>query len=312
MKKLIVLLLALTMVGAAFAQDAKPALTFGLYGDAVANLYDSTSATTGSWSALYSETYFNYKAKDMGFSATTIGSADFFAKVRNWSFYYNVGPVKMLIGKLRETGGARLTSYIDGNGFSTRMANVDNGVELTGTVSGLTASVFVPFGNDDQTVPVDQTYKVAAGLAYAVPNVVTVVGGYRMANKEAWVGADVKAVKGLVARLGYKNVAGTTNYLYATAGSSSLVKGLDLGLDANVNLTASTFGVEAKVEKAFDPYAIGLVASYDNGDGWYKYNGFYVNPYVQMNFAAGDVILGVTYDFASGDIAIPLECEISF
>lgn len=304
MKKLIVLLLALTMVGAVFAQDAKPALTFGMYGDAVANLYDSTAANVGSWSALYSETYFNYKAKDMGFSATTIGSSDFFAAVRNWSFYYNVGPVKFLIGKLRETGGARLTSYIDGNGFSTRIANVEEGIELTGSMSGVTASVFAPIGTND--------YKVAAGLAYAVPNVVTVVGGYRMVNQEAWVGADVKAVKGLVAKVGFKNVAGTTNYLYATAGSSALVKGLDLGLDANYNLTASTYGVRGKVEKAFDPYAVGVVASFDNNDGWYKYNGFAVNPYAKMNFAAGDIIIGVTYDTASGNIAIPLECEISF
>ncbi len=303
MKKLIVLLLALTMVGAVFAQDAKPALTFGLYGDAVANLYDSTSATTGSWSALYSETYFNYKAKDMGFSATTIGSSDFFAAVRNWSFYYNVGPVKMLIGKLRETGGARLTSYIDGNGFSTRIANVEEGIELTGTMSGVTASVFAPIGTND--------YKVAAGLAYAVPNVVTVVGAYRMVNSELSVGVDVKAVKGLVAKVGFKNLP-TANYIYATAGSSALVKGLDLGLDADYNLTTSKFGAKVMVEKAFDPYAVGITASYDNGDAWYGNSGFAVNPYVQMNFAAGDIILGVTYNAVTGAIAIPLECEISF
>lgn len=306
MKKLIVLLLAFAMVGAVSAQAAAPApaLTFGMYGDAVANLYDSTAATTGSWSALYSETYFNYKAKDMGFSATTIGSTDFFAAVRNWSFYYNVNPVKFLIGKLRETGGIRLTSYIDGNGFSTRMANVEEGIELTGTMSGVTASLFAPIGTND--------YKVAGGLAYAVPNLVTVVGGYRMVNKELWVGADVKAVKGLVARLGYKNVAGTTNYLYATAGSSALVKGLDLGLDADYNLTAGKFGAKVKAEKAFDPYAVGVIASYDNGDAWYGNSGFAVNPYAKMNFAAGDIILGVTYNAVTGAVAIPLECEISF
>jgi len=304
MKKLIVLLLAFAMVGAVSAQAAAPALTFGMYGDAVANLYDSTSATTGSWSALYSETYFNYKAKDMGFSATTIGSTDFFAAVRNWSFYYNVGPVKFLIGKLRETGGARLTSYVDGNGFSTRIANVEEGVELTGSMSGFTASLFAPIGTND--------YKVAGGLAYAVPNLVTVVGAYRMVNSELSVGVDVKAVKGLTARLGYKNVAGTSNYIYATAGSSSLVKDLTLGLDADFALETTKYGAKAWAEMAFAPYAVGAYASYDNGDAWYGNSGFAVNPYVKMNFTAGDVILGVTYNAVTGNIAIPLECEISF
>jgi len=305
MKKLIVLLLAFAMVGAVSAQAAAPApaLTFGMYGDLVANLYDSTAANVGSWGGLYSETYFNYKAKDMGFSATTIGGSDFFAAVRNYSLYYTVGPVKVLAGKLRETGGARLTSYIDGNGFSTRIANVEEGVEVTGTMSGFTASVFAPIGTND--------YKVAAGVAYAVPNLVTVVGAYRMVNSELSVGVDVKAVKGLVARLGFKNVA-AANYIYATAGTSSLVAGLDVGLDADYNLTTSKFGARVKLEKALAPYAVGVVANYDNGDAWYAVGGFAVNPYAKWNFAAGDIILGLTYNAVTGAIALPLEFELSF
>lgn len=303
MKKLIVLLLAFAMVGAVSAQAAAPVFTVGMYGDANANLYDSTAANIGSWSALYSETYFNYKAKDMGFSATTIGSADFFAAVRNWSFFYNVGPVKLLMGKLRE-GPARVASYIDGNGFSTRLANSEEGVALTGSMSGFTAAVFAPIGTND--------YKVAGGLAYAVPDLVTVGGGYRMVNQEAWVFADVKAVKGLVARVGFRNVAGTTNYLYATAGTSSLVPGFDVGFDADYNLTAGLYGAKVKIEKELAPYAVGVFASYDNGDAWYAVNGFWVNPYVKMNFAAGDFYLGVSYNSNTGAVAIPIECEVSF
>ncbi|PKL06707.1 MAG: hypothetical protein CVV53_02900 [Spirochaetae bacterium HGW-Spirochaetae-9] len=309
MKKLIVLLLAFAMAGAAFAADEpKPALTFGFYGDVVANLYDSTAVDTGSWGGIYSETYFNYKAKDMAFSATTVGGADFFAAVRNYSFSYNLMPdfgLKILAGKLRE-GPNRIGSYIDGNGFSTRSANVEEGVELYASKSGFTGAVFAPIGTND--------YKVAASVGYAVPNLVTVVGGYRMVNKELWVSADVKAVKGLTAKVGFRNV-GTTNWIYATAGSASLVEGIDVGLDANVVLAsgATDFGVKAKAELAMDPYAFGVIASFDSGaDAWYKADGVTVNPYAVWNFAAGDIILGMTFDSKSGDIAIPLEFEVSF
>jgi hypothetical protein len=305
MKKLIVLLLALAMAGTVFAQATPaPALTFGAYADLVANLYDSTAAATGSYS-LYTETYFNYKAKDMAFSATTVGGYDIFAAVRNYSLTYNLLPSVGLVvkaGKLREAPG-RQTSYIDGNGFSTRVANVEEGVELYASTAGLSVGVFSPIGTNG--------YKVAAGLTYAVPNLVTVAASYRMVNSELAVGASLTAVKGLTAKVGFKNV-GTTNMIYATAGSSSLVKGIDLGLDADYNLTTSKYGVEVKAEYAMAPYALGVVASYDNGDAWYAANGFKVNPYLKWNFAAGDFYVGVTYNAVTGAIQLPFECELSF
>ncbi|MCX7026047.1 MAG: hypothetical protein NT061_00860 [Spirochaetes bacterium] len=309
MKKLIVLLLALSMAGAVFAQAAAvpaPALTFGAYGDAEADLYNSTATTTGTYS-LYTETYFNYKATDMAFSATTIGSSDMFAAFRNYSLTYNLAPafgLQLKAGKLREAP-ARLSSYIDGNGFSTRSANSEEGVEVLGAVSGFTAAVFCPVGTNG--------YKFAGGVSYAVPDLVTVVGGYRMVNSEAWVGVDVKAVKGLTAKVGFKNV-GTANTIYFTAGSSSLVPGFNLGLDGNFSLTpAIGYSAKVMIQYALNPFAVGLKASYDNGvNNWYGNNGVDVNPYVMMNFAAGDVKLGVNYNAVTGKIYLPLECELSF
>jgi hypothetical protein len=166
--------------------------------------------------------------------------------------------------------------------------------------------VFAPIGTND--------YKVAGGLAYAVPNVVTVVAGYRMVNEELWVSADVKAVKGLVARVGFRNVGGVTpkSYIYATAGTSSLVKDVNLGVDADYNLTDSKFGVRGMVEYSMKPYAIGLQANYDNGDAWYGVNGFAVNPYVKWGFSAGTLYAHLTYNAVTGKITLPLEFELSF
>lgn len=185
MKKVLVLLLALVAVGGAFAQT--PALAFGMYGDITA-----TAATADSY-ALYTETYLTYKAKDMGLNATVVGGADFFATPRNYKFWYQVCPAaKISAGVLREAGSARLTSYIDGNGFSTRMAAVEAGVlaEMT-VVPGFTAAAFVPVTG---LAPVEDLKKSAFGVSLALPNVATVVAAYRLNGYEASAGVDLKAI----------------------------------------------------------------------------------------------------------------------
>jgi len=56
------------------------------------------------------------------------------------------------------------------------------------------------------------------------------------------------------------------------------------------------FGVESKAEYALtDKYAAGVVASYDNGDAWFANNALVGKGYGKMNFAQGDIVVGVAY-----------------
>jgi len=300
MKKLIVLLLSIAMVGAVFAQDQEAVATFGAYLDASGDFMD------GAGPGLYSETYFNYSSGGVGFSATVVGAEDIFAKVRNYSVSYQIIPeLKVLVGRLRETGGARLTSYVDGNGFSTRIANVQNG--LMGQVSymGVGLAVFSTLDKIDNT---------NVGLSYTVKDIAKVVGGYLGTSKELWVGADVLAVEGLTARVGFKNAA-SKNYIYATAGSSAFVEKLDLGLDADLVLggAALAFGAKAKAEYALtDKYSAGAFASYDNGDAWIGNNGLNGKVYGVIYFPKGDIVLGLQYDVKTSTFSIPFDFEVSF
>lgn len=302
MKKLIVLLLALAMVGAVFAADAPKAVaTFGAYLDSYGDFMDGAGPT------LYSETYYNYSSGGVGFSATVTGGEDIFKQVRNYSVSYQVLPeLKVLAGRLRETGGVRLTSYIDGNGFSTRIANVQNGMMGQVSYQGVGLAVFSLLDKIDNT---------NVGLSYTAKGVAKLVGGYLGTSKEIWVGADIQAVKGVTARLGFRNTS-TANYIYATAGSSALVENLDLGLDANVKLASSTVGYGAKVKAQYalnDKYSAGVKVSYDNGsDAWYGNNGINAKAYGVINFAQGDMVIGLQYDARTSKFSIPFDFEVWF
>lgn len=319
MKKLIVLLLAIAMVGAVFADDQKAVATFGAYLDASGDFMD------GAGPSLYSETYYNYSSGGVGFSATAIGGTgkylvdwntttsvpvyktteDIFGLLRNYSVSYQVLPeLKVLAGRLRETGGARLTSYVDGNGFSTRMANVQNGLMGQVSYQGFGLAVFSTLDKIDNT---------NIGLSYTAKGVAKLVAGYLGTAKEFWAGADVLAVKGVTARLGFRNTT-TKNYIYATAGSSALVDKLDLGLDADVVLaTPFAFGAKVKAQYALtDKYSAGVKVSYDNGDAWYNNKGLNAKAYGVINFAQGDIVLGAQYDAASKTFSIPFDFEVWF
>lgn len=322
MKKLVVLLLAFAVAAGAFAQAA-PAVTIGNYLDIVANPYNSVTGNTAY--AVYTETYLNYSNGPFAWSATAIntdpGNADaaldMLPNFRNYKMAYKVIPqVTVMAGRLRE-GTARLTSYIDGNGFSTRLANANIGVMVQATpVAGLTAAAFVPMLGGATDVDFG---KSNIGASYAVPNLVTAVAGYRLVNKELYVGADVKAVKGLVARVGFLNNGSTSkSYVFATAGSASLVKGVNLGLDAAMNITDVKYSarVDGKYAFAKDLQACATV-TYDNGDtmggyAWSKADAFQVQPYLQAAFGPGTIYAGVLYNSKTGAVSIPLEFEAAF
>lgn len=310
MKKIFVVLLVLATMGfGAFAQDAKPVFAITQYMDVSATL-DMDNALTPD---VYNETYLNYKASDMGFSATVVSGADLFAAPRNLKIYYNAfdGMLTLSGGILRETGSVRVASYVDGNGFSTRLGNVAPGMlAVVKPVAGLVVAAFLPATGDDT-----YTEKLGFGVGYLVADVANIVAGYRMINKELWVSADVKAVKDVSAYVGFKMVTDVGNYIFVSGGTS-LVAGLDLGLDANVLLPAEGdmgYGVKVKAEYGMAPYAFGVKVSYDNAvDAWYKVDGVSLNPYARWDFSAGDILVGFTYDTGASAWTIPIEFELSY
>jgi len=314
MKKILVLLLALMAFGAVvYAADAPaPVLTFGQYSD-----IETDYNADGFVQSVYNETYFNFKASDMGFSATTVSGTDFFATPRNYKLYYNAfnGMLSIAGGKLRE-GPARLASYIDGNGFSTRLANVYTGLMFTvKPIAALTAAVFLPVTAPVAPAVADDTSfsNLNFGVQYNLDKVANVVAGYRMQNKELWVGADIKAIANVTAKAGFKMISGGDNYVYLT-GAFAGIENVDLGLDADVVLASTLgYGVKVLASYAMAPYTFGVKISYDNGsDAWYAANGVVANPFVQWDFAKGDIKIGFSYDTGASTWVLPIEFELSY
>jgi hypothetical protein len=310
MKKLIVLLLALAVTAGAFAQAAAPALTFGAYSDVAVTLVDTAADVDGY--APYFETYVNYKNGPFAFSGTVaVASADIFAALRNYHLQYQVLPqVVVKAGKMRE-GLGRLTSYVDGNGFNTRYVNVDEGVLAQVAVAGATVGAFLPVNG---VALADDLADMHFAAQYAVPNVATLVAGYLLDTEELWVGADVKAVKGVTAKVGFRNVGTTdTSYIYATAGSSSLVKDVNLGLDANVVLgTATDYGVKVLASYTMKTYTFGAEVSFDSGAGWVAYDGLGVEAFASAAFGPGSITASLIFDAGDSTVEVPVEFEMSF
>lgn len=351
MKKVLVLLLALVAIGGAFAQTPAPALTFGMYGDITANPSmltgpKSADASNALWYTnpgkdeygIYTETYLSYKAKDIGLSATVIGGADFFATPRNYKFWYQVcSAAKVSVGMLRE-GPARLTSYIDGNGFSTRLANVEPGIIIDmSVVKGLSASVFVPVWG---VAPADEIKRIAAGVSYSIPNIATIVAAYKpyvktsntgVRETEISAGVDVKALKDITVKVGAKN-HGSFGNLVAVYGTFGIKVGaLNVGADAVAAIKpVAKYSIKGMAEYTLGNYVLGAKASIDNDAyslgitdpegskflpnlGAYQHvGGLVVNPYIKRNFAAGDIKIGMNYYAKTAALTFPIEFEISF
>ncbi len=318
MKKILVFALAFIAVAGAFAQA--PALSFGLYGDITASLGAKDSY------GIYTETYLTYKNKDMGLSATVVAGADLFATPRNYAFWYTwCNGLKISAGKLRETGNARLTNYINGLGFSTRMANSKEGVmAYWSAVPNLTMAWFLPVS---AVAPMIDFRASSAGISYAIPNVVTLVSAYRSPNNsdpaiknEFSFGVDIKSIKETTLKFGiansggfwsFSNFFGPTTVLYGTFGKS--VGDLNYGLDFNYQFAVSAvYGIRGMVEYTMGSYVLGAQLTNDNGDPWYGNEAFIINPYIKKNFAAGDIIVGITYDVNNAAFSLPVDFEISF
>lgn len=307
MKKLFVLLLALMMVGGiAFAQA-----TVGIYSKMYATLEEDTVSYDN-----YTNLSFAWKADDMGMSITTetATTSDFLSGVRNFDVWYSLvpGKVKLWTGDLRQDGGVRLTSFIEGNGFSTRIANANRlSLMLAVTpIDGLVIDAVVPFATD-AFVTVNPSTNLAFGAGYTITDVAKIVASYRMTEEELAIGVDLKMVEGLTAKVGFKNVGSTDiSTIYATAGYT--LDALTFGLDAYFQLDPSLYAFEGKVEYAMDPFSFGVLASFDNegATGWFKQDGFSLYPYVMMGFSKGDIELGFRLN-ADNTWSIPFTFYVS-
>lgn len=309
------------VVGAAFAQD-KPAMTFGMYSEWYAGLYSSADKTVmgGSYTTFTAA----YKADDMSFQLTTQTSAttagqDFLSTPRDWYVSYKLfdGKATLYYGDMRLDGGARLTSYIEGNGFSTRVANADveNGLMVkVDPIEGLSLAVLLPL-----TGIMDDYAYTNFGASYTIADMAKIVASYRMQNDELAVGVDLKAVENLTARVGFKYImndpADDVSYIYATAGY--VMDALDFGLDAAIALETETyFGVEAQAAYNMDPFTFALCVSYGNDDkatatNWFG-EGAVIYPYFVRHFSAGDIEAGFKFNTADSSWSIPLTFYLSF
>jgi hypothetical protein len=271
MKKLIVLLLAFAMVGVVFAEDAAPVVPkVSGYFYAGANVLDVTGVGTASeawnqslapsWvsSGNYATVGLSYSVKEFGFSGTVeyennaINTAfrDYTAWVKPFG-----DVLKLSAGKVRN-GDYRLTSYIDGSGFNTRIANAEYGLlAQVYPVKGLSLGVF-NWIDSTGAVPLASWQNLNFGASYTVAGIgkfvaaakrnITIVDATAVTTvntDEYFVGFDLSAVKGLTAKVGgtfdlTPNVlvagGGAANNkwtkVWATAGYT--VSSFDLGVDA--------------------------------------------------------------------------------
>lgn len=330
MKKLFVLLLALACVGFVFAQDeAAPAPVSSVAGyvfySSVLYDQDGGQAIGPSWldAGHYQNITLKYDAGVFGFSA-------------NWEFENNaidtpwrdytawVKPfgdmVKVSAGKLRN-GDYRLTSYIDGNGFNSRLASAEYGALVqVYPMAGLSAGVSLPIAAAGQKAA---DMKFGFGAAYTLTDIAKVVVMYRGMNDEIFVGADVKAVPGLTAKLGFAmktTELADYNFINATAGYGLMEGALDLGLDASYKMAgaAKTNTLYAKVNVAYTmgtmtPSAYATITNKDVDGTATMTEGFGA----QVKFAAGDngaLYLGVDVGLSDADPtwSIPLPVEVAF
>lgn len=171
MKKAIVLLLALCVTGAVFAQG-----TFSVTAGGSVVLFNQDSNTSFDQDTA-GDSLISFKGADAdgmwGFNATfqdfLLGTtADGLGTLRNYEAWYKMGMVKVIVGKVRN--GDFRTNLVEGwrgDYAIGRILNSQYGVltEVTGLVEGLTIGYALPV--DNTGADTEATYKMSRfGVAY--------------------------------------------------------------------------------------------------------------------------------------------------
>jgi hypothetical protein len=334
MKKLLVVLLALTLFGVfAFAQDAapmapKPLGTFTAWNEGIAYLYNQTGSAdaTANWGPNWDPTHgidqewsFNYDGNNYGFSGTfEFGMADFvhgtFAannttdvtNTLSWfNTYYKFGKMvelqigKLLAGDYRAPGG-----LIEGQ-FVKRIASGEFGPMLqVMPIDGLSIGAFanIPVAGINVS---DYGTNLNFGAAYSMPDMFKATLTYRTVDSILNGGVSVTALKPVTIVVGFQN--NPDMFVYASAGGK-FIENLTTNVDVKyVAKSTAALGIEAQAEYAIGQYAVGARVGYDNaagggsglignGDAIYTSGGVFVYPYAVANFDNGSFVrIGVAY-----------------
>jgi hypothetical protein len=217
MKKLLVVLLALTVFGVfAFAEDAAapaPAVQITSWGRYQANILDSDGNMSmgPSWAGkgTFTDLSLSYDAKTYGLSATAeFGGDDWFGATaaatsirdyNGWVKPFN-GLVKFSAGNLR-SGDYRLANN-DSSGFNSRMDGYGYMVQVF-PVDGLSVGYYNPISTNSTATKFDASL-LGFGASYALKDVGTFYTQYLGSkSKEFFLGANVTAIAGLGLQLGY-------------------------------------------------------------------------------------------------------------
>lgn len=266
MKKLIVLLLSIAMVGAVFAQEAAPVtpkVSGYFYASVNAVDVETPKGGSASWDqnlgdGQYATVGLSYTEKAYGFS----GTVEFYNDAINSKFRdYTVwakpfGDIaKLSAGKLRN-GDYRLTSVVDGAGFNTRIANAEYGIMAqVYPIKGLSIGVFDWI--DSTGVATTATFdNLNFGASYSLEGIGKFVGAAKrntvivnsttpttVLTDEYFLGFDLKAVEGLTAR------AGVTFDLTANKGGAKNNSWTKVWLTGGYDIADIGLGIDASYLK---------------------------------------------------------------
>ena len=271
MKKALVVLLALTCMGAMAFADAPTAGSFHAWNQG--NMFPyyqigSTAASAGwgpQWDnvkGIDQEWTFSYDGNNYGFDATLEFGMDNFGNTGNpatvapsiswFSTYYKFGDlVKVRIGKPR-FNDYTLFSQLEGNNVASRFGDSDfMGILQLFPVSGLSlaAAYYLPQGaaaaNAAAGTNPDYGTNIGVAASYAVPDLLTVVAAYKSreatmgttssALKQVSGGVSVSAIKGLpISASVVADISNSSNTIikgFASVGSTMFAP-LSLTLDA--------------------------------------------------------------------------------
>jgi hypothetical protein len=330
MKRALVVLLALVMgAGLLFAADQAPA-KWTFYGEANLVLWDQDGNAMVGYGTddFYSEFGVTYSEDVFGFGMlSTSGSDDFILSIRNISGWYKLfdGMLKITAGKDR-IGDYRATTYIEGGGAYTRIANAEWGLALQAyPIKGLSAGAFVNF--PEAVTAADYANNLGFGASYTM-DLLTFNVLFRTINSgavspytdnELGVSAVINAIEGLPIMLGYglslydvgdpkHNILFSTKY--------SVNDALSLALDVNVAfVTDMDYAAELLVEYKLNPtWHVGANLEYGtNGYGPLADTGFFAYPWVQCNVGTAHTLkLGFKFETDPSIWSIPFFYSWSF
>jgi len=293
MKKAIVLLLALAVLGGAgFAQDDAPALKLSgaLYGGLVYANGDGAGLKFDRWYGSVPDAFrvrlnAQLTAGNSGLKFR-LQSNDFSAPVITqgymWSGFLD-NMIKVKLGKLDDyTFATVYNAYGNFDGVT--------GAEfILAPIDGLKIGAFVPVALPNTVAIADQFAGTDFGLAYAIPDVANIVAGYQLGENVMWAGVDVKAIENVLARVEAKLTFDTSTYVIWERVAYTM-DALTLQLSSKQTITdALALNVTPNVEYALDFGAIGAGVGIDLAGTDLTIS---IDPYLDYNVDSGSIEIG--------------------